>query len=138
MTLWDLTTNDFAFQFLICSSGNHIYRLMMRHPYKEALKNVPTSEIEEFYNDNIRSEIKMLAAYCAYGNMDMEPEYNPDIWLTAIAILIQERIDDEKAGRILKWLDYPHRTIFHTCNRIVFRMCWKRYQIRKEWVKHVW
>ena len=137
MTLWDLTKDGFAFEFLICSSGSHMYRLLMQHSYIEALKGITTDEIEEFYDEYIRSETEVLVFNHAY-NTQVEYKYNPDIWLTAIVVLIQERTDDEKAGRILKWLDCPHETIFHICSRVVFRMCWKRYLIRKEWVKQIW
>lgn len=137
MTLWYLTKNEFAMEFLICSSGNHMYRLMMRHPYIQELKDLTTDELEKFYDKHLRSEIEVLAFNCAY-NQQVEYKYNPDIWLTAIAVLIQERTDDEKAERILKWLDPLEPTIFRMCSRMVFKMCNNRYQIRKEWVKHVW
>lgn len=138
MNLWDLTTDEFAFEFLTCSSGSHMYRLMMRHPYIQSLKDVTTDEIKKFYDKHIRSEINVLIANHVYGNIEKEYKHNPDIWIAAIAVLIQDRIDDQIAERILEWLDYPHENVFHTFNRVVFRMCWKRYQIRKEWVKHVW
>lgn len=138
MTLWDLTKDEFVMEFLICSSGSHMYRLLVQHSYIEAIKDVTTDEIEEFYNKYIRSEIKVLIANHVYGNVETEYKYNPDMWLTAIAVLIQERTNDKKVEEILKWLDYPESTIFHICNRVVFRMCWKRYQIRKEWMKYIW
>lgn len=138
MTLWNLTKDKFAMEFLICSSGSHMYRLMMGHLYIQELKDLTTDEIEKFYNEHIRSEIKVLAVNYLYRTTKVEPKYNPDMWLTAIAVLIQERINDPKAAKILKWLCYPEPTIFHMCNIMVFQMCWKRYQIKKEWVKHVW
>lgn len=137
MTLWDLTTDEFAFRFLLCSSGSHMYRLLMRHSYIEALKGVTTDDIEEFYNKHLRSEIKVLTDYYVYGNTTTGPKHNPEMWMTAIAVLVQERIDDPKAEEMLKWLCYPEPTIFHMCNIMVFQMCWNRYQIKKEWVKHV-
>ena len=137
-TLWNLTTDEFTMEFLICSSGNHMYRLMMTHPYIYGLKDLTTDEIEKFYNEHIRSEIKVLAVNYAYRTTKVEPKYNPDMWLTAIAVLIQERTDDKVAGEILKWLDRPAPTVFRICSRMVFKMCNNRYRIRKEWVKHVW
>ena len=138
MNLWDLTTNEFTMEFLICSSGNHMYRLMMRHPYIEDLKDVTTDEIEKFYDKHIRSEIYGYRTTKKVSIVNMEPKYNPDMWLTAIAVLIQERTDDKVAGEILKWLDRPEPTVFRMCSRMVFKMCNNRYQIRKEWVEHVW
>jgi len=138
MTLWDLTTDEFTVEFLICSSGSHMYRLLMQHSYIEALEGVMTDEIEKFYNEHIRSEIKVLAVNDLYRTTRVEPKYNPDMWLTAIAVLVQERIDDKEAGEILQWLDRPEPTVFCMSSRMVFKMCNSRYRIRKEWVKHVW
>ncbi len=138
MTLWDLTTDEFAFEFLICSSGNHMYGLMIRHPYIQELKDLTTDEIEKFYDEHLRSEIKVLAVNHLYGTTKVEPKYNPDMWLTAIAVLIQERTDDKLAGEILQWLDRPEPTVFRMYSRMVLKMCHNRYRIRKEWVKHVW
>ncbi len=135
MTLWDLTTDEFAFQFLIYSSGSCIYRAMRKHPYMYLLKDITIDDIEEFYNEYIRSEIRLLIDYRVHENQKVEPKHNPDMWVTAIAVLIHERIDDPRAEEILKELNYPEPTIFHICSRHVFQICWKRYQIRKEWVK---
>ncbi len=130
MTLWYLTKNEFAMEFLICSSGSHMYRLLTQHLYMEDLKDVTFDEIRQFYIRNIEKEVAKLV------REEEGVKHNPDIWLVAIAVLIHNRTDIE-TGAFLEYLARFHDR-FHFCYKYVFWFCWRRHQIKREWVKHVW